>query len=115
MKSIVTYSDETKTYIKQVKSQLKAKYGKLEDSWDLTLNLLADTYEMYNMCWDVIKTHGVYKENTGLKSPVLSTLKDCTATILKLQQQLGITPWAESKIKTTENDDTDDFLENLTK
>lgn len=113
MKNQFKWSEETVEYIKTVKNSIKQKYGSYDPTYDLVLSQLGDTYEMYCKCCQNIEEHGIYNEKTGLKNPILSTLKDTSATILKITQRLGLDVWSNSKIKVAEADDTEDFIENL--
>jgi hypothetical protein len=42
-------------------------------------------------------------------------MKDLQATILKQMQHFGLSPYANAKIKLTESDETEDFIEELTR
>lgn len=102
------------TYMKAVKAYLTTEYGCVKGEWQITLMALEDALNRYVQVKQAIEQYGIYDSQTGLKNPLLSTEKDLLATILKLSQKLGISPWDASKIKTPETDDTDDFINNLT-
>ena len=103
----------TKEYIADVEKHLINKYGSVNAEWKAIINLLADNLDLYSQCKSSIKENGIYDVNTQKKNPLLATMKDLQATILKQIQHLGLSPYAISKIKQDESDDTDDFIENL--
>lgn len=114
MISFKDYSKETKKTMKQITDFLISKYGNIEPQWEMTLNLIADNLDLLQECKESVKQNGIYSSVRGVKNPLISTIKDINATLLKLNQQLGLTPWADSKIKGTNDDTTDDFIEALT-
>lgn len=57
---------------------------------------------------------GIWNYERGVKNPLLSTAKDLQASIFKQVQHLGNSPYALAKIKVNAEDDTDDFLSDLT-
>lgn len=99
-----------------VRSYLEGKYGSLKEEWESTLFILQDTLIRYSQIKKEIDKNGLYDINTGRKNPLLSTEKDCIATILKLTQKLGVSPWDFTKLDNGEsdNEDEDDFLSSLT-
>lgn len=111
---INTYMKSTENYIKKVKCQLKTTYGKIPEDWDLLIEMLEDELELYSRMKAELDITGILNEK-GFKNPLISSLKDSKALILKMVQQLGSSPWAKSKIKQVEEDNTDDFIDNLTK
>lgn len=105
------YTKETQSYMEEIETYLTSKYGSVKDSWNLTLKLLADNIEYYKKCKESVEENGIYNKVSGRKNPLLSTMKDYQATITKQIQHLGISPYAESKIKDGgEEDDIPDFL-----
>lgn len=108
------YNNQTKTNLKNIEQFLINKYGKFQPEWNTILQLLGDNLELYTKCKESIKVNGIYNPENGRKNPLLSTCKDLQATILKQIQHLGISPYAASKIKLGEEDDTEDFIDSLT-
>ena len=104
----------TENYINKVKAQLKATYGKIPEDWDLLIEMLEDELNLYSRMKKELDKTGIINEK-GFKNPLISSLKDSKALILKMVQQLGSSPWAKSKIKADEEDNTDDFIDGLTK
>lgn len=108
------YSKKTKDYLFAVETFLNNKYGGINDEWGALIYLLADNLELYEECKKSVKENGIYDTSTGKKNPLLCTMKDLQATIHKQIQHLGLSPYAISKIRMNESDDTDDFIDDLT-
>lgn len=105
----------TENYINKVKAQLKATYGKIPEDWDLLIEMLEDELNLYTRMKRELDGTGIMNTEKMIKNPLISSLKDSKALILKMVQQLGSSPWAKSKIKADEEDNTDDFIDGLTK
>lgn len=108
------HSASTRKQMQQVEGYLIEKYGSIKPQWEVTLSLMADDLDMLEQCNDAIKEYGIYDAAMGRKNPLIATAKDLNATLLKIAQQLGITPWAESKMRDTAEDDPTEFIDNLT-
>lgn len=108
------YSKDTTSYIQSVIDYLKEKYGEVKPEWMALIMMLSDNLQLYKDCLKSIKENGIYDASTGKKNPLLTTVKDIQSTILKLCQKLGVSPWDASKIKLADDDDTDEYLEDLT-
>ena len=92
------YTNQTQTYIKDVQGFLVNKYGSFPKEWEAILTLLADNLDLYKECKESIKKNGVYDAESGKKNPLLSTVKDLQATIIKQIQHLGLSPYAISRL-----------------
>lgn len=103
----------TKDYISEVEKFLISKYGSVNPEWKALIELLADNLDLYNQCKQSVRNNGIYDANTGKKNPLLATMKDLQASIIKQIQHLGLSPYAISKIKVDAEDDTEDFIEDL--
>lgn len=97
-----------------VKKFLVSKYGAYKSEWDTTLLILEDTLTRYEEVKLAIEEVGIYDKASGKKNMLLSTEKDLVATLMKISQKLGISPWDDSKIRIEAEDDTEDFLKGLT-
>lgn len=109
-----TKTTKTDFNINDIKAYLKTKYKEIPKEWNTILSLLEDNIILYDECKESIRKNGIYDPSTGRKNPLLATLKDLQATMLKEIQHLGLSPYAASKIKDANEDDTDEFLEALT-
>ena len=104
---------EENKYITAIKKYLVEKYGSVKEEWELSISMLVDTLETYAECKKVLKEVGIYNYERNKKNPLLGTLKECQITMLKIVKDLGISPYAASKIKSMVEDDTDDFIDKL--
>lgn len=98
-----------------VREYLSTKYGEIPPQWETMLALLQDNLELYAQCKKSVEQNGIFDSSDYKKNPLLSTMKDLQATIFKQIQHLGLSPYAESKIRQSGEDDTEDFIESLTK
>lgn len=105
---------DTRNTIKTIKDYLTDKYGSVKPEWELLLSMLADNIELYKDCKVSLKNNGLYDANTGKKNPLIASIKDIQAQIMKQIQHLGLSPYASSKIKQDIEDDSEDFIEGLT-
>ncbi|MBD5229545.1 MAG: P27 family phage terminase small subunit [Bacteroidales bacterium] len=97
-----------------IRGYLNTAYGAIDPSWELTLELLEDNLYQYFEYKNIIKQAGVFNFETYRKNPLISTLKDIQATIIKQVLNLGLSPYAKAKIKITEDDNSDEFINSLT-
>ena len=111
------YTPNTQLYIKNVEAYLKEKYGEIKPSWIGLLDSLAFQYNLYQLSKVGIEENGlVTHTNRGMAAnPCIKILNDANIQVQKLVNALGISPMAESKLKVETADDTDDFLNELTK
>ena len=111
------YTSNTQLYIKNVEDFLKDKYGEIKPSWIGLLDSLAFQYDLYQLSKVGIVENGlVTQTNRGMAAnPCIKILNDANIQVQKLVNALGISPMAESKLKVEAADDTDDFLNELTK
>lgn len=107
------YNKTVKEYLEKIEAFLIKKYGNVSDEWEVILYLLADNIDLYLRCKHTLLSNGIFDASTYKKNPLLSTLKDLQATILKQVQHLGISPYAASKIKQENEDDSEDFISSL--
>lgn len=100
-------------YIQSVEKYLKERFGEIKPEWKATIFLLQDNLDMYNKCLEKIEEVGIFDEATYKKNPLIATLKDLQATILKEVCQLGLSPYAAAKIKE-DGDNEDELIKALT-
>ncbi len=111
--NIKNYSKQTQNLITSVNDYLSKKYGGVNPEWETILMLLCDNLELYKACKRSVKENGIYNGENGRKNPLLTTMKDLQATILKQIQHLGLSPYAVSKIKGDDEDTTDNYINDL--
>lgn len=101
-------------YVEAIETYLINKYGKLQDEWRVLIDLFVENLELYIEIKKIIKEVGIYNYNKDKKNPLLGTMKETQQTLLKIAQQLTISPWSAAKIKHIGEDSTDDFIMALT-
>lgn len=107
---------ETTKYIEKIKEYLIERYGEVKPEWLLLLSLLEDTYDEYLDMKALLEETGMFNPKTYKKNPLIASIKDARATINKMVQHFGISPYSDSKIKKlSEEDDTEEFIESLIK
>lgn len=104
----------TKKMMTGIREYLSGKYGEIPLQWEAILGLLQDNIDLYQQCKKSVEDNGIFDKDDYKKNPLLSTMKDLQTTIIKQIQHLGLSPYAESKIKQSGEDDTDDFIDSLT-
>lgn len=97
-----------------VKEHLQSTYGEIKPEWGIVLDQLQDHLTIYYQVKDEL-IDGPMLTEKGQKNPLLTVIKDETSIINSLVQKLGISPWDSSKIKQTPEDDSEDFMDSLSK
>ena len=100
-------------YVKAIQEYLINKYGKLQDEWQVLIDLFVENLELYIECKKIIDEVGIYNYEKNKKNPILGVMKETQQTLLKICQQLTISPWSAAKIKHIGEDTTDSFIEAL--
>jgi len=103
-----------KDYRKYIETYLINKYGKIEDEWQLMIDLLMDNLRQYKEVKEAVETYGLFDPSTFRKNGLISTLKDLQATIIKQCQCLGLSPYHRSKMKNLDNPASDVLTSLLT-
>lgn len=107
-----------KEYTKEIKESLKERYGEIKPEWNLLLGILEDSMKRLYQVKKEIDTNGLFMGNN--RNPLLTTEKELVAQILKISQKIGVmSPYEKASLTKMEkcvgeDDDTDDFVENLT-
>ena len=104
------YSNETQAFMLNVDKFLIDKYGIIKPHWEGQLDLLASNYELFIMAKNKVKEDGLMVVNRfgNLdKHPLLAQIKDSNIQCCKLINEFGLSPKADSKIKSESNDDAD--------
>lgn len=120
------YRKEVRIYMKKIEKQLAAEYGQVAEEWDITLEQLADSYQLYLNIKEQIEKDGLIKKSIRIgkkgepmeveeKHPLFPALFNTQTNINRIVNQFGLTLFAKSRIKTKPeiNDEKDDFLNSL--
>ena len=109
------YPARTKKRIQEVLETLHKQHGEtLPQAYWATLDLLADSYEIYFEALDSIKKKGVIaNEKYKTKNPALPLISQQQLFITRLLNNLGCTPVSAAKMKKSNDSmpsDLDEFL-----
>lgn len=110
------YDDRIQAQMSAVENHLTEKYGSINRTWNVGLQLLADNLDKYYQCKDRIEQDGVAVQGKfGLtKNPLLSVQKDLEIQITKLLSEYGLTPKSGNKIiDNTDDKEDEDALRKL--
>ena len=88
---------ETENYIEKINHYLIEKYSEIKPEWELLLSLLEDTYDEYLDMKALLEETGMFNPKTYKKNPLIASIKDARATINKMVQHFGISPYSDSK------------------
>lgn len=97
-------------YISTIERSLAERYGNVDDSWRLLLDMLADNLRLYKVIQDKIQTKPSELKNVDIKN-----FKEISATILKITQKLSVaSPYDLSKTKLPQKEEKEnDYVESL--
>lgn len=117
--SIINYdkfaSSDVKKYLKECENWLSDRFGENNVTWKSSLMMLAQSLEMYLALKADIDKRGYVIVRNGVPRPN-PCIKDLLAYQVRIEQQtkvLGLTPYAQTLLKTNKADDTQlelDFL-----
>ena len=115
------YPVRVQEYMENVIQCLYDDYGNIPDAWRISLDLIADHYNIYLQCLDDIKKRGiVMKGRTGeyVKNCSFTILDRSAATMRELMKSFCLTPMSKAKMKAAgffsdEEEKEDDYLESL--
>jgi phage terminase small subunit len=126
MLSYRKYRKEVKIFMKKIEKQLAAEYGQVAEEWDITLEQLADSYQLYLNIKEQIEKDGLIKKSIRIgkkgepmeveeKHPLFPALFNTQTNINRIVNQFGLTLFAKSRIKAKPeiNDEKDDYLNSL--
>lgn len=112
------YSQDIQEYMNIIISDIQENYGEVPDRFIVSLDLIADTYEVRADALKNIKTKGVMKEDKyhgeqGNQS--VTTFFQAQRFITDMIKSFALTPMAKSRMKENkEKVDIDSVLEKLT-
>lgn len=98
--------------MKAVRDYLIKKYGEVKPEWEVVLEILEDDIKLYRECKKNIKEYGLIIDDK--RNPVILTLRDLQVQILRCVKELGISPYAVSRIANNEGEEEEDFINGLT-
>lgn len=98
-------------YMTACRKSLRERFGRVDEAWNLTLDMLQDQLLMYYSFQDKLRG------GQELKFSEIKMYREITASILKLTTKLGVSSPYDQKITrqvaTEKKDDEPDYLESL--
>ena len=99
--------------IEAAKSALITKYSTVKPEWNALIRLADEQFMLLDDINREIDTIGLIDQKTLKKNPLIASKKDIITSLLKIYQQLGLSPWSESKIKTADTAEDTDLLKKI--
>lgn len=116
------YDEQVQEYMNNVIECLKEDYGKIPDSWRISLDLIADNYSVYLDAMKNIKKNGLLrtdKQGRTFKNQCYTIMNSAQMQLKDLLKSFSLTPMSRAKMKSLkweENDETEDeYLDYLSK
>lgn len=107
--------EKIEKWMKSIREYLTTEFGGIPEAYEFQLELFKENLEQYFEIKQILNITGYFDREKNLKNPLISSLKDLNAIILKQASMFGLNTWSRSKIKLEKSDDTDDFIDSLTK
>jgi len=114
------YSEEVQEYMKNVIKCLHEDYGeKIPESWRISLDLIADNYEIYLRAKKDIMENGLIRtdyQGRTFKNQNISIFNNAQRNITDQLKSFALTPMSKSKMKAFKADEetADDYVDFLT-
>lgn len=109
------YTSDTQTRMCEIEDSIVERYGTVPPKFNAALFLLADNLDLLAECRATLEREGLYNAVEGKRNPLVVSVGNLTAAISASLKSLGVTPYAEGLLKSDEAEDTEDFINKLTK
>ena len=113
------YPKEVRAYMKNVISCLEQDYGKVPESWRVSLDLIADNYALYIKTKKQIEDEGLVRTDPAhgtFKHPLLPVMNMAQTQLKDLLKAFSLTPMSKAKMKSLKSADeinTNEYLTDL--
>lgn len=110
------YPKKVIEYMQNLVDCLLQDYGKIPTSWRISLDLIADNYDIYMKAKEAIDSEGLLRKDTHgrtFKNQNINIMNTAQEKIIKLMSSFALTPMSRSKMKNLDNTSTKDELEDL--
>lgn len=97
----------------EIEDSIVERYGSVPPKFNAALFLLADNLDLLAECRKSIQREGLFIN--GSRNPLVVSVGNLSSAISASLKSLGCTPYAEGLLKSDEAEDTEDFINNLTK
>lgn len=109
------YDKEVIEYMTNLIKRLESQYGKINEEWRISLDLIAFNYDIIRRCQIDIEKNGLEKtDDRGRlsKNPNILTCNQAQTNLFKLLNSFGLNLMSQSKLKDidTEGDGFDDLI-----
>lgn len=116
--SIQEYDKRVNEYMNLLIDALVKEYGYLKREWLLSLDMIAQNYQIYIQCYDSIRQEGMYvRDDQGRRqrNPASTLMMSAQNSMQKLTNSFALTPLSYSKVRKLESpDNSDDYIDSLT-
>lgn len=104
------YDKRVQEYMQNVMDCLKQDYKDVPKSWRISLDLIADNYDIYLKARDNVMREGlIRKDNQGrtFKNQSFPLMNVAQQNIMRLMSSFALTPMSKSKMKNVDTSDID--------
>ena len=108
------YDPVVQDYMEKLIARLEEQYGKIDDEWLASLDMVAFNYQMIQQCKRDLLINGIEKADSRgrlARNPSVAVNNQCQANLMKLLNSFGLNLMSKSKIKQIGGFDTDDDLQ----
>lgn len=110
------YDERVKKYMTALYNRLEEQYGKIDDEWIASLDLIAFNYQIIQKCKKDMLQNGIEKADSRgrlSRNPSVAVNNQAQANLLKLLNSFGLNLMSKSKIKQIGGFDEDDGMDEL--
>lgn len=113
------YSSEVQQYMNNVINCLIEDYGKIPESWRISLDLIADNVDIYLKAKKDIDENGLFYEDLAervQRNPAYTVMTTAQTKLTDLLKAFALTPMSKSKMKAfnASEETSDDYIKYLT-
>lgn len=117
-KLYANYPKDVQDYMSNVIDCLRQDYGEIPTSWRISLDLIADNYNIYLKAKNAIDEEGLIgTDSIGRRgrNPNVSIMNVAQRTIMDLLKSFALTPMSKSKMKSLgqEQEKKEDYIDYL--
>lgn len=110
------YDARVYEYMSILINNLTKEYGRVDEQWLISLDLIAQNYAAYLVGWDDLQKYGMYitdEKGRIQRNPALTIMNNSQAYLQKLLHSFALNPMSRSKMKMPEITDETDYLDSL--
>lgn len=110
------YNENVKRYMTSLYNRLIDQYGKIDDEWIASLDLIAFNYQIIQNCKKDLLQNGIEKADSRgrlSRNPSVAVNNQAQSNLLKLLNSFGLNLMSKSKIKQIGGFDDQDGMDEL--